>query len=71
MTGHGPFGVSYRWTTQFSEREDGTEMKLHIEYGLPGGILGRLARRTLPQGEVAPLDIRRSFAKFARIVEAS
>lgn len=71
MAGRGPLGLSYRWTTRLSEREDGTQMQLDVEFGLPSGILGRLARRTLPKGDIAPRDIRRHFARFARIIESS
>jgi uncharacterized protein YndB with AHSA1/START domain len=68
MVGRGPFG-SYRWTTRFTEREGGTEMATDLEVGF-SRALGWLARLWAGSGDRPPADIRRSFAKFAALVES-
>jgi hypothetical protein len=70
MSGRGPLGTSYRWTTRFNEVEGGTEMATELEVGMPGGIIGWLGRLWAGSGDRPPADIRRSFAKFARLVES-
>lgn len=70
MIGRGPFGTSYRWTTRFSERAGATEMTTDLEVGAAGRILGWMLRFWARSGDVPPADIRRAFAKFARLVES-
>lgn len=69
MIGRGPLGTSYRWSTRFSEREGGTEMTTELEVSFPRG-LAWMARLWAGSGDRPPYDIRRSFAKFARLVES-
>ena len=71
MSGRGPLGTTYRWTTRFSERDGTAEMTTEVEVGMPRGILGWLAERWYASADSPPADIRRSFAKFARLVEST
>jgi hypothetical protein len=71
MTGRGPLGTSYRWTTRFSERGGATEMTTDLEVSASGRITGWMFRFWARSGDAPPADIRRAFAKFAHIVESA
>jgi uncharacterized protein YndB with AHSA1/START domain len=71
LSGRGPFGTSYRWTTRFNERDGGTEMTTDLEARASGRITGWMLRFWARSEDHPPADIRRSFAKFARLVESS
>jgi uncharacterized protein YndB with AHSA1/START domain len=68
MTGRTLFGLGYRWTTHFVEKDDGTEITLDAEAILPGRV-GRLFRLTV-SGETMERRTRSRLAAFADLVEA-